>query len=391
MQGSRTSPRKTGTSIKKDHLTVPASKKGTKKIKSQSGSKAHALSTLDKTSADNTVLKKTRKPAHCRICEGRPLRIQCEHTKSGAIYLLEKKAHETLMSLPLPSASPNDPPVAQPSPQQYNTSENSTLPILPSKDMQVEVPPDLFVESVPNQEVGLYTLDSPVTPRNVHTLPPFPKSPTSPQIDPALEHFSVRDSTSSPHLNPADSSPQATVSSSGAVSRRAAARERGTIEGVMRGVSEEHIIYRTKGIPEPLTSSKQASKHFLETFNSIIQKCDTLSRKTGCWLFVGAQHPNASRQAIHYASPRLRRDGAQATDELGTSFVDLIRRITVSRQQEAFEMQQELRAAQDREKALTSDVDILSRELETTKEKSDREAKLIQEYIALYGPLPGAK
>ncbi|KAF9476551.1 hypothetical protein BDN70DRAFT_812119, partial [Pholiota conissans] len=45
---------------------------------------------------------------------------------------------------------------------------------------------------------------------------------------------------------------------------------------------------------------------------------------TSCWLFIGAQHPNAHGATLHYASPRLTRDVPQLMENLATDFCSAI-------------------------------------------------------------------
>ncbi|KAF9521593.1 hypothetical protein CPB83DRAFT_753114, partial [Crepidotus variabilis] len=49
--------------------------------------------------------------------------------------------------------------------------------------------------------------------------------------------------------------------------------------------------------------------------------------ETSCWLFVGAQHAAASGGTIHYASPRLCREGGSEINDLATQFLQVIKDI----------------------------------------------------------------
>lgn len=69
-----------------------------------------------------------------------------------------------------------------------------------------------------------------------------------------------------------------------------------------------------------------------------------MSLKTGAWVFFGAQHPGARGAAINYASPRLRRDGRDNTNELATNFMSLINTVMASKRADTMELQKKLDA-----------------------------------------------
>jgi hypothetical protein len=68
--------------------------------------------------------------------------------------------------------------------------------------------------------------------------------------------------------------------------------------------------------------------------------------KTGCWLFIGAQHANAQGGALHYASPRLRKDGLQETNDFASQFLQLMKRVSESRKVDVLELQGQLQKSQ---------------------------------------------
>ncbi|KAF9531638.1 hypothetical protein CPB83DRAFT_751306, partial [Crepidotus variabilis] len=53
--------------------------------------------------------------------------------------------------------------------------------------------------------------------------------------------------------------------------------------------------------------------------------------ETSCYLFVGAQHSAANKPPIHYASPRLRKEGGSVTNDLATQFLQVIKQLIDSR------------------------------------------------------------
>lgn len=72
-------------------------------------------------------------------------------------------------------------------------------------------------------------------------------------------------------------------------------------------------------------------------------QCEDISLKTGCWLFVGAQHANALGAPLHYASPRLRKDGRQETNTFASDFLQLMKNVSESRKVDVLKLQGQLR------------------------------------------------
>ena len=45
-------------------------------------------------------------------------------------------------------------------------------------------------------------------------------------------------------------------------------------------------------------------------------QAEQVSKETNCWLFLGAQHPNANGDFIHYTSSQLRNEARADTNEM---------------------------------------------------------------------------
>ena len=65
---------------------------------------------------------------------------------------------------------------------------------------------------------------------------------------------------------------------------------------------------------------------------------ERVSKETNAWLFVAAQHPNASGQFIHYTSPRLRREAKDNTKEIVQQFHTTVNSLMNARRKDALEM-----------------------------------------------------
>ncbi|KAF9521333.1 hypothetical protein CPB83DRAFT_745555, partial [Crepidotus variabilis] len=83
--------------------------------------------------------------------------------------------------------------------------------------------------------------------------------------------------------------------------------------------------------------------------------------QTSCWLFIGAQHALANGAPIHYASPRLARDGGEQSNELATNFLRLIKLVESSKRTDTLQLQRSLNETQEKNLRLEARL----REIET--------------------------
>ena len=104
-------------------------------------------------------------------------------------------------------------------------------------------------------------------------------------------------------------------------------------------------------------------------------------------MFIGAQHANAKGQPLHYASPRLRKDGRRATDELATQYLELIKQVSEARKVDLLEVSKKLKQSQQdttRMQDLKNEAELKLKtavdELGDLKVKSQRDAELILNY-----------
>ena len=88
----------------------------------------------------------------------------------------------------------------------------------------------------------------------------------------------------------------------------------------------------------------------------------------------------AAGAPIHYASPRLRREGGEGTNTLATDFLHLIKQVSQRRQKEVMELQRNLDESQERNLALSQRVHLLEAQIQENLEKSQRNEQTIREY-----------
>lgn len=116
-----------------------------------------------------------------------------------------------------------------------------------------------------------------------------------------------------------------------------------------------------------------------------VVQCKDLAVQTGCWVFLGAQHPNATSGPINYTSSRLRRDAPELTGELVTEWCDLVRALLLARRTDALEVGKRLVATQNEAAARAQEAEILKRELAARTAAEVEKDKELEQYRRLYG------
>jgi len=76
-----------------------------------------------------------------------------------------------------------------------------------------------------------------------------------------------------------------------------------------------------------------------------------LSNETGCWLFVGAQHPHSHRSFAHYASDEIRRDAPQEVTDVASKFGVLCTALVASRRYDTLAIAEKLAASDAKREA----------------------------------------
>ncbi|KAF9521278.1 hypothetical protein CPB83DRAFT_778957, partial [Crepidotus variabilis] len=112
---------------------------------------------------------------------------------------------------------------------------------------------------------------------------------------------------------------------------------------------------------------------------------EELSAETSCWLFIGAQHAAARGSPIHYASPRLRRDGGPETNDLATNLLQLIKQVEDRRRIDVMELQKNLREMELHKSALSQQVFELEMRVQNEQQKHRQDQERLIEYAERLG------
>ncbi|KAF6756413.1 hypothetical protein DFP72DRAFT_846727 [Ephemerocybe angulata] len=139
----------------------------------------------------------------------------------------------------------------------------------------------------------------------------------------------------------------------------------GHVAGAQRGIDTFKIV-RKHAPPAPLDSTKDAAAYFNQSIGPIIERCEDIARKTGCWLFIGAQHITAQNGMVHYVSPRLVSDAPEEIEDITNELDDLIRGLRKSRRHDALRVCVELAEAEREKQRLAAELQAMKqKELET--------------------------
>lgn len=88
-------------------------------------------------------------------------------------------------------------------------------------------------------------------------------------------------------------------------------------------------------------------------------QCEDLSAQTSCWLFIRAQHPNASGETLHFASARLQRDAPDIGD-IASQFCSQITHAKEVRRRNTIEVTKKLAQARKQKDELQVQMDAIA-------------------------------
>jgi hypothetical protein len=153
------------------------------------------------------------------------------------------------------------------------------------------------------------------------------------------------------------------------------------------------VFPRSRGLRGVETDTTHATSRFNREISNIFERvsgfcmgrfpnltiqyqCERLSHETGCWLFIGAQHPHANKPFVHYSSDRIRHEASQQVTEVASKFSVLCASLVASRRQDALAMAQKL-AISEKEREVAEDA------LQQQKDIVEERDALLAHYQAL--------
>ncbi|KAF5328031.1 hypothetical protein D9611_015077 [Ephemerocybe angulata] len=83
------------------------------------------------------------------------------------------------------------------------------------------------------------------------------------------------------------------------------------IEGVGRGARNWRLARKRPLLPE-IVDNARATKCYSGWVHDLMSRCESISIRSGCWMYVAVQHPSARTPFTHYSSPKLRAEAPAA-------------------------------------------------------------------------------
>ncbi|KAJ7233196.1 hypothetical protein C8J57DRAFT_1250066 [Mycena rebaudengoi] len=234
--------------------------------------------------------------------------------------------------------------------------------------------------------VSPYVLPFPNGPQSFLPITPH-GVPSTPVIDPNLDKGASPASSIGTHGEDVFSSDVVSNTTRSAGNTPTSIRQRpsktnpiyGMVQGAYRG-SEELEIVRHAMLPALIKDRKTCSKQFVRKMTDIIDRCEALSNETSCWLFVTAQHINATGPFMHYSSPRILRDGKIDMEEITNKFNKLFHTLIAARNEEARMMSKKLQLAEESHASTSRELEEVRKEAEGQQRKMQEQQEIIENY-----------
>ncbi|KAJ3562027.1 hypothetical protein NP233_g9830 [Leucocoprinus birnbaumii] len=154
--------------------------------------------------------------------------------------------------------------------------------------------------------------------------------------------------------------------------------EWGTVEGVKRG-NLPYIIPRYTELRPLIEDANTSNTRFNREMAIIISRTERASIETDCYMLIMAQQATGSSATIHFASPRLRREGLQETADLINQFQTLMTNLVLAKRNETLALAKQLQKAQEKAKEANQAAELSQEQLaSTTAQLLDREAYILR-------------
>ncbi|KAG2024116.1 hypothetical protein CC2G_001703 [Coprinopsis cinerea AmutBmut pab1-1] len=278
--------------------------------------------------------KKTRQPRRCTKCPNRPLFSTCPHRFRNRGTSLEGQAGAvacTQVSGPPLQPPPTCPRVESPAPAV--TVEHQTT-------SSIVIDPVLLEEE-----------------RQVHAMA-LPQTPVSTGVAGNETGTQLSDQARSPIKRVQPSGVNAIF---------------GYVDGVGRG-NEKYRLHRTRELLPPITDQARATRALDRWITDLVSRAESISFRTGAWLYLAVQHPASKTPFIHYASKKLRKEGQAEVEaihkEVRQAMNTLTRahkRAVVASEREISEAQTQAKEALERAERAESELEKLKRLIATMK------------------------
>ncbi|EAU87320.2 hypothetical protein CC1G_02079 [Coprinopsis cinerea okayama7 len=142
----------------------------------------------------------------------------------------------------------------------------------------------------------------------------------------------------------------------------------GFVEGAGRG-SEEYRVYRVRELKPPITDETKATKDLERWTIDLLSRCEAISTRSGCWLYMAIQHPAARTPFVHFMSRKLRRDAPEACKLIHREVRQTMNALTRAHRRGRVELEVELEKTKDDLESAQKRAEDAERALEALKAK----------------------
>ncbi|KAG2009481.1 hypothetical protein CC2G_012414 [Coprinopsis cinerea AmutBmut pab1-1] len=275
--------------------------------------------------------KATRKPRHCLKCPDRPLLSTCEHR-------FRKRQIPAATTPGVQTPANDDAPVmVNPIPPPSDPFLEVVDPILVEEDMRSGcLPPLVATAHLPGNVTA-----SPVD-RNVTPSPTLVSSPAPPHtpVSPATTVTSTIEASTPGSLpEPLNKAvKEKRRQPSGTYARF------GKVEGAGRG-NDVWDLYRVRHLKPPIKEQAEATRKLERWTIDLMSRAESISTRTGCWLYLAIQHPASKTPFAHYVSRKLRNDAPEDVAIIHKEVRQTMNNLTRAHKRGLFEAEKEVQEA----------------------------------------------
>ncbi|EAU86897.2 hypothetical protein CC1G_10788 [Coprinopsis cinerea okayama7 len=232
-------------------------------------------------------------------------------------------------------------------------------------------------------------IDPTLLEEDLHRSSTPPSPPQSGQASPGPTEVSVVDDNSERFGTPSSVS-ESPAGNAGPPTASSGTRKQpsgvnplyGFVDGAGRG-SEEYKIYRTRALEPAYEDQADATANLARWTTDLLTRVESISYRTGCWLYLAVHHPMSRTPFIHFVSKKLRRDAPTEVERLHKEVRQLMTTLTRAQKRSVVEAEIALQEAEAR----AEEASQRAARAESNLAKLKRKLSLLEAGIAHVGDL----
>ncbi|KAH6884771.1 hypothetical protein BKA70DRAFT_1445673 [Coprinopsis sp. MPI-PUGE-AT-0042] len=128
------------------------------------------------------------------------------------------------------------------------------------------------------------------------------------------------------------------------------------IHGLVQGAGcgrEPYAIACGRKLKDPILDQALATKSFDRWTQDLVTRCESISSRTKCWLYLAVQHPQSKTPFVHFTSSKLLKEAPEEVSKIHTEASKMMSTLTRGYRLSAVEAERgRLRAEEQAEEAL---------------------------------------